>query len=134
MSECLFCRLGRGELPSYPVYEDAEHVGFLDLHPIRPGHTLVIPRRHTAYFHELSAEACAGLMEAVRQVAQRLQRTLTPPRVGLLVAGWDVAHVHVHVVPMQEYHDLTSKSLIEGNRASPTVEELRAMADRLRAT
>lgn len=133
MSDCIFCAIGEGKVPAHVVYEDPSHVAFLDLHPIRTGHTLVIPRRHTAYFHELDREGAAGLVEAARQVARLLHGALAPPRVGLLVAGWDVAHVHVHVVPMQEYHDLTSKSMLEGTRASPSQDELREVASRLKA-
>ncbi|MGI0054178.1 MAG: HIT family protein [Thermoplasmata archaeon] len=132
MKDCIFCAIGSGAVPSHRVYEDAGHVAFLDAHPIRPGHTLVVPRRHIPYVQDMDAASWADLMEATRRVARVVHETLAPVRVGLLVAGWDVAHVHVHVVPMQEYHDLTSRSILEGTRASPSLQEFQSMVARLR--
>jgi histidine triad (HIT) family protein len=105
MDPCVFCRILAGELPSSPVLDGDLVVAFLDIHPVNPGHTLVLPRRHVESFTELSA------ME-VEQVALCGQRIATALKQGFdgceavtfsladgVAAGQDVPHTHLHVVP-----------------------------------
>lgn len=132
IENCIFCKIGCGEISSHKVYEDEQVFAFLDMHPIRPGHTLVIPKKHEPDFYRLDDETYQAVMSAVKKIAVKVQDTLAPKRTGLIVAGWDVPHTHVHVVPMEEHHDITSKALIEGNRANPTNEELAEVAGKIR--
>lgn len=128
MDDCIFCKIVKGEIPSYKVYEDESVFAFLDLHPINPGHVLVIPKKHEPVFYDLDNETYHALMQTVKKLAETVHIKIQPKKVGLIVAGWDVPHTHVHVVPMQDYHDITSKSLLDGNRANPTAEELSKIA------
>lgn len=132
MNDCVFCKLASGELPTNKIYEDDKVFAFLDKHPINPGHILVIPKTHEPDFYNLEDGMYQALMAAVKNLSALVNEKMHPKKVGLIIAGWDVPHTHVHVVPMNDYHDITSKSLLEGNRANPSDEELKATADILR--
>lgn len=95
----LFTRIVRGEIPAHKVWEDADHLAFLDIHPIQPGHTLVIPKRETGYLFDLAPAEQAALWRAVATVEAGLKRATGCARVCLMVVGWEVPHVHVHLVP-----------------------------------
>ncbi len=95
----LFTRIVQGEIPCHKVWEDAQHLAFLDIVPIQPGHTLVNPKREVGYLFDLSAEEQAALWRAVRTVEAGLKRATGCKRVCLMVVGWEVPHVHVHLVP-----------------------------------
>jgi histidine triad (HIT) family protein len=110
----------------------AQGVAFLDIHPIRPGHTLVVPKVHEQHLHHLSEDTFVAVMRVVRQLSSIIEQKLMPKRVGLLVAGWDVPHAHVHVIPMEDYHDITSKVILDNQRGNPSQEELTALAEKIR--
>lgn len=110
----------------HKVYEDEHTFAFLDRHPINPGHVLVIPKNHEPDFYKLENDSYIHLMQTVKKIAKMVSKKFNPKKVGLIIAGWDVAHTHVHVVPMNDYDDITSRSMIENNRANPSDKELRA--------
>jgi histidine triad (HIT) family protein len=133
MDGCHFCDIASGRLSTAKVCEDALTFAFLDKHPINRGHTLVIPKQHHPDFYDLPDDSYHALMTTVKRIAKVLHVKLQPKKVGLIVAGWDVAHAHVHIVPMHAYHDITSKSVLEGRRANPSDEELSKTAAMLRS-
>jgi histidine triad (HIT) family protein len=124
MNDCIFCKISQGEIPANKVYEDEFTFAFLDKHPINPGHILVVPKMHQPDFFRLDNDIYQALMATVKKLSGLVQEKFNPHKVGLIVAGWDVPHTHVHIVPMNDYNDITSKSMMEGNRANPTQEEL----------
>jgi histidine triad (HIT) family protein len=132
MDNCIFCKIAQGEEKSFKVYEDTYAFAFLDKHPINPGHILVIPKRHARDFYDLDDENYTGLMLAVKKISKKVNEIIEPHKVGLIVAGWDVPHAHIHIVPMHDYNDITSKSMLEGKRANPTEEELSGVAKKLK--
>jgi histidine triad (HIT) family protein len=101
----LFTRIVRGEIPCHKVWEDERHLAFLDVSPIQPGHTLVIPKREVGYLFDLAPEEQAALWDAVRTVEGGLKRATGCRRVCLMVVGWEVPHVHVHLVPTNRASD-----------------------------
>lgn len=129
---CPFCSIAKGEISAHKVYEDDFTVAFLDKHPIREGHMLVIPKQHEADFYKLNDSNYAHLMDTIRKMAALVEKTFHPHKVGMIAAGWDVPHAHIHVVPMHDYHDITSKQLLKGERASPSDEELADTLEKLR--
>jgi histidine triad (HIT) family protein len=129
---CVFDKIVRGEIPAHAVYEDDEVLAFLDIHPMRPGHTLVIPRRHVPNLFDLDEGLYSRLMLVVKQVAAAVQEVAQPKRVGLMVIGFEVPHAHVHVVPLEETRDIAMRGAIDGTLAMAPTEELREMATRLR--
>ncbi len=108
------------------MYEDTDTLAFLDIHPINPGHVLVIPKVHVPEFQDLDDEIYTKTMNTVKKMAQNLTK-LEPKRIGLKVEGWDVSHAHIHVVPLLDPHDITSKRAVEGTLLNPTKEELEAI-------
>jgi len=127
--DCKFCKVIRGEEKSFKVFENDFAFAFMDKHPINPGHVLVIPKSHETDFYNLDNEIYRGLMGAVKELSATIKEKFNPKKVGLIAAGFDVPHTHVHIVPMHDYHDITSKSLIEGRRANPSDEELTEAAN-----
>jgi histidine triad (HIT) family protein len=128
VTDCPFCLISRGELHAEVVYSDEGIIAILDARPIRPGHTLVMPRRHIRRFYELDDDLAWSLWSAVRRVARQIAERLNPVEVGLVAAGWDVPHTHIHVIPMFDYHDVSSKRILEGEVVSATPEELARQA------
>ena len=129
---CAFCAVVERAASAFVVYEDSQAVVFLDKHPINAGHVLVVPRRHVESFYELDEEPFVGMMLAVRRMASVIAAVYRPRKVGMLAAGFDVAHAHLHVLPMHDYHDITSKAILEGTRATPTEGELEEAAGEIR--
>ncbi|MDO5371348.1 HIT family protein [Paracoccus sp. (in: a-proteobacteria)] len=109
---CLFCRIARGELPAHVVHEDDEIMAFLDLHPIRRGHALVIPKTHHVWFEDLPPPLAARVMECSQTLARRMKRLYGVERVAMFFTGIHVPHAHAHVVPMHEVHDVTSQAYL----------------------
>lgn len=102
----IFSRIAAGEIPSYKVAEDEKHFAFLDINPMAPGHTLVIPRREVDYLFDLTAEEYGELMEFARKVALKIKRAVPCQRVGVAVLGMEVPHAHIHLVPLQTEADM----------------------------
>lgn len=104
---CLFCRIGRKEIPVEVVYEDDHTIAFLDIHPRAPGHTMVIPKGHSATLIELPELELKPLFAAVQRVAAMLERGLSAPglTIGInqgRVSGQEIDHLHVHLLPRFE--------------------------------
>lgn len=110
--DCLFCRIAWHELPAHIVHEDDEIMAFLDLHPIRPGHALVIPKAHHVWFEDVPAPLAARVVECSQVLARRMKRLYEVERVAMFFTGIHVPHAHAHVVPMHEIHDVTSQAYL----------------------
>ncbi|MGL5682740.1 MAG: HIT family protein [Marinifilaceae bacterium] len=102
----IFTRIVNGEIPSYKVAEDEKYYAFLDIAPLKKGHTLVIPKQETDYLFDLTDEELAGLMVFAKKVAKAIEQVVPCQRVGVAVLGLDVPHAHVHLVPMESGNDL----------------------------
>lgn len=132
IDNCLFCNIVAGKQSAHKVYEDDEILAFLDVEPVNPGHTLVIPKQHVEVFWQLDEPTYTHLMQVVRKLSERVQSVIKPERVGLLIAGFDVPHAHVHIVPMHEYDDLKAKQKAGKDMPRPSHEGLECVAQDLR--
>ena len=138
-ASCLFCRIGAKSIPSHVVHESDRVLGFLDIHPIRRGHVVVVSKEHYAYFDDLPADLAAEILGVARELAPILRRRYDAKRVGFMFTGTDIAHAHAHVVPMVEPTDITSRRYIAEEQLSfgpaPRMpdEELAAIAAELSA-
>lgn len=108
MDNCIFCKIGRGEIPADKVYEDDTVVAFLDIHPKAPGHTLLIPREHHRWFIDMPDSLSDDVFRAAKRVAQKLKEEYDADFVRLGIVGTDVPHVHVHLIP-QKIHETEPK-------------------------
>ena len=131
-TDCIFCKIVKGKIPCNKIYEDKDTLAFLDIHPINPGHTIVIPKKHVKDFYNLDDKTYLNVMKTVKKLSKTIETKIKPKKVGLIVAGWDVPHAHIHIVPMHDYHDITSKSLIEGKKSNPSIEELNKIAHKIK--
>jgi histidine triad (HIT) family protein len=128
MTDSIFTRIIKGEIPCHKVYEDDQTFAFLDIHPKQPGHTLVIPKKQVEFVWDLDEADYLALMLTVRKVAKRLRAILGPPYVGELVEGNGVPHTHVHVYPFATTEE---SRFIPDMTAEPDHAALAAMAQKL---
>jgi histidine triad (HIT) family protein len=102
----LFTRIINGEIPGRFVWKDEQCVVFLTIAPLSPGHCLVVPRAEVDHWLDLDADLAAHLMKVGQCVGKALQRAFKPTKVGLIIAGLEVPHVHLHIVPIKGLQDL----------------------------
>lgn len=99
MEDSIFTKIIKGDIPSHKVYEDDQTLAFMDIHPIQPGHVLVIPKRQVEFVWDLEEADYQALMRTVQKVARRIREVLPAPYVGQQIVGIDVPHAHVHLIP-----------------------------------
>ena len=102
----IFSRIIAGELPGRFVWRDEVCVAFLSIAPLRPGHTLVVPIEEVDHWIDLDDGAAAHLMRVAQAVGRAQQEAFRPARVGLIIAGMEVPHCHLHIVPIDRESDL----------------------------
>ena len=127
--DCLFCKIIAGDIPCHKVWEDEKHLAFLDIHPMREGHTLVIPKAHASELFEMEDGAYAELMAASKTVAGVLKAKLDVPRVGAAVEGFAVDHAHVHLIPLT--HGLEASDFNPTPRPEPDHVALGLVVDKI---
>jgi histidine triad (HIT) family protein len=104
MGDCVFCRIAKGEIPCSKVYEDDRVLAFMDINPVTHGHTLVIPKAHSAAISEVSADDVSALGAALRRIAPAVMKAAGAEGYNILnnfgtAAGQAVEHVHFHIIP-----------------------------------
>jgi histidine triad (HIT) family protein len=102
----IFTRIINGELPARFVYTDDRCVAFLSINPLRPGHTLVVPRAEVDHWIDLDTTDWQHLTQVSQRLGEALQRAYEPTKVGMMLAGLEVPHAHIHLVPIDDVHDL----------------------------
>ena len=102
----LFTRIIEGEIPGTFVWRDDKCVAFLSINPLRRGHTLVVPKQEIDHWIDCPPQLSNHLFTVARHIGAALETVFQPTRVGLLIAGLEVPHMHIHVVPMDGMHDL----------------------------
>jgi histidine triad (HIT) family protein len=124
----IFTRIVRGEIPCHKVAEDERFIAFLDINPLREGHTLVVPKLEVDRFFDLPADTLAAIMPFAQEVARKIQAVVPCDRVGISVIGLEVPHAHVHLVPLDRMSDLDFGK----PKLKLTQEQLAATAGRIR--
>jgi histidine triad (HIT) family protein len=129
MEDCVFCKIARGEVPSDKIYEDDDFFAFLDINPANPGHTLVIPKNHYRWVWDVPN--AGELFEVVRKVANALKRAMGTDYVVSGIAGDEINHAHVHVVPRFEEDGHGGLINTEMRKSMPH-EEMKQIANKIR--
>lgn len=124
----IFMKIIAGEIPCQKIAEDDRFFSFLDIRPIAEGHTLVIPKQEIDYFFDLPRDLMEGIMVFAQPIAKALEKVVPCARVGVMVAGIEVPHAHVHLVPITAIGQL---SFANARPAEP--EALAALAEKIRA-
>jgi histidine triad (HIT) family protein len=107
MEDCIFCKIIAGELPSVKLYEDEKTIAFLDIYPVAKGHTLIIPKNHSATLYDISIEDAEAVGATVSRVAKTVKKVLKCDGVNVYqgnerAAMQEIFHVHFHVIPRFE--------------------------------
>lgn len=106
----IFTRIVRGEIPCYKIAEDENYFAFLDINPLKAGHTLVIPKAETDYIFDLSDTELSGLILFSKKVAMAIEKAIPCARIGVAVIGLEVPHAHIHLIPMNSMEDINFKN------------------------
>jgi histidine triad (HIT) family protein len=102
----IFSKIINGEIPAYKVAENDNFLAFLDIFPLSKGHTLVIPKNETDYIFEMESEEYANLWKFAQKVAIAQKKVIDCQRIGVAVIGLEVAHAHIHLVPINGVEDI----------------------------
>lgn len=109
----LFMRIINGEIPSYKIAEDAHCFAFLDINPNAIGHTLCVPKQEVDKLFDLDQETYLHLMEFAKRIAGALEQAVPCKRVGMAVVGLEVPHAHVHLIPINEMHEMSFQTKVK---------------------
>lgn len=102
----VFSKIILGEIPSYIIAEDDDHLAFLDINPLAVGHTLVIPKKETDYLFDIDTDEYSNLWLFAKEVAKKLEKSIECERIGVAVIGLEVAHAHIHLIPINRVEDI----------------------------
>ncbi|MGA1194799.1 MAG: HIT family protein [Kiritimatiellia bacterium] len=102
----IFSKIIRGEIPCHKIAEDDRFLAFLDVRPVKPGHTLVIPKQEVDYLFDLDDELLGGIMVFARPIAKAIGQVVPCAKVGVTVVGLEVRHAHVHLIPINGISDM----------------------------
>jgi histidine triad (HIT) family protein len=106
----IFSRIIKGEIPCYKIAENDDYFAFLDINPLRAGHTLVVPKRETDYIFDLEDEYLAGMVVFSKKIAVAIRKAIPCNRIGVIILGLEVPHAHIHLVPMDTMDDVNFKN------------------------
>ena len=105
----IFTRIIKGEIPCYKVAEDDHYFAFLDINPLRAGHTIVVPKTEVDYVFNLSDDQLSGLIIFSKKVAKAIKEVFPCNRIVVAILGLDVPHAHIHLVPLDTMEDINFK-------------------------
>ncbi len=124
----IFSKIVSGEIPSYKVAESNDYLAFLDINPLTRGHVLVIPKKETDYIFDIEDEEYMGMWVFAKIVAHGIKQVFPCPKVGVAVVGLEVAHAHIHLIPINQVHDMN----FERPKLSLPAEEMNEIAENIR--
>ena len=123
----IFSKIAAGEIPSYKCAENDEFYAFLDINPLVQGHTLVIPRREVDYFFDMADDELARYQQFTKRVAIAIKQAFPCRKVAQIVLGLEVAHAHIHLIPMQSEADADFRR----EKLKLSAEEMQQTADKI---
>lgn len=110
---CILCEIVRGEAPSHKLWEDESFLAVLTIEPLNPGHTLLIPKAHVDYIFDLAEPLYADVFQAAKQLAKPIREAMGANRVGIVVEGFTVRHVHVHLIPLHREDEIDPRRVMK---------------------
>lgn len=127
MNDCIFCKIANEEIPSEIIWKDDNFVAVLDINPVTPGMTLVIPRKHTdSYIFKNDDKDISEVMIAAKKVAKMIEKYFEVDRVAVILEGLEVNHLHVKMFPLRK--EDTVRKILNSGYPKPTSEELHNLA------
>jgi len=128
MEDCIFCKVVAKEIPHSLVWEGDRFVAFLDIHPVNPGHLLIVPKEHVESIFDMPSDRYEELFQTAKALSAPLQKAMGSVRVGMVIEGFGMPHAHLHLVPINGPHELDSTRA----RSMPA-EELAAIAEKIKS-
>ncbi|MCF8378587.1 MAG: HIT family protein [Bacteroidales bacterium] len=125
----IFSKIVNGEIPSYKIAEDENYYAFLDINPLAQGHTLVIPKKEVNYIFDVEDDLLAGMMVFAKKIAKAIDKVCDCKRVGVAVLGLEVPHAHIHLIPINNLHDIDFSQ----PKLKLSSSELESMAEKIKA-
>lgn len=126
---CIFSKIAAGEIPSYKCAESEHFYAFLDINPLKEGHTLVIPRREVDYIFDMDDQELAEFQLFAKKVALAIRKAFPCKKVAQVVLGLEVPHAHIHLIPMDSEKDVDFRR----EKLQLTPEQFEAIAAKIRA-
>lgn len=130
MENCVFCKIVKDEIPSFKVWEDDKALAFLNIMPHKKGHILLIPKEHEDYFFDLDDETIKDLVIKAKPLAKVLKQIYKPAtgKVSLVLMGMGVAHVHLHLFPLDKESDINTNKAYKASEEelSDSMEKIRS--------
>ena len=123
----IFSKIAAGEIPSYKCAENEQFYAFLDINPLKEGHTLVIPRREVDYIFDMGDEELAQFQLFAKRVAKALKQAFPCRKVAQVVLGLEVPHAHIHLIPMDSEQDVDFRR----EKLKLSGDEMKAIADKI---
>lgn len=124
----IFSRIIAGEIPSYKVAENDKFYAFLDINPLAVGHTLVVPKQEVDYFYDLDDDTLSGMILFAKEIATKMKSVTGCKKVATVVLGLEVAHAHIHLIPMNSESDVDFRR----EKLKLTPEEFTEIASKLK--
>ncbi|MBF0479805.1 MAG: HIT family protein [Candidatus Omnitrophica bacterium] len=123
----IFNKIISGDIPCHKILENERFLAFLDIHPIKPGHTLVIPKKEIDYLFDMDDEVLSAIMIFAKKAAKLIKKSVPCRKIGVVVCGLEVPHAHIHLIPIDSVAD------IDFSLAKPMDEkELKEIAETIR--
>ncbi|HEX2920809.1 MAG TPA: HIT family protein [Bacteroidales bacterium] len=125
----IFSRIIAGEIPCYKVAEDENYFAFLDINPLKKGHTLVVPKKEIDYLFDLDDSLLSGMILFSKKVSAAIKEAYPCNRIAIAVLGLEVPHAHIHLIPMNDLNDANFRN----PKLKLTPEEFKEIAENIRA-
>ena len=125
---CIFCEIVAGKAPAHRIYEDEHSLGILDINPFAEGHSLVIPKRHVPWWHDLTEEETESLFRVARIIAKKLMQAFAPEFVCLYARGRRIPHTHIFLIPTKS-NDFLDRIFNNLEKVQESAEELAKLRD-----
>ncbi len=127
MEGCIFCKIAKGEIDSAKIYEDDKFFAFLDVKPLNPGHSLLIPKKHIDYIFDIDEPLYSEIFKTAKKLSKPIKDAVNSKKIGMAIEGFGVPHTHLHLIPLNNIND------IDPHRARQTSsEELNKVAEKIR--
>lgn len=126
----VYTKIINGEIPCHKIYEDDRVISFLTINPFTEGHTLVVPKRQIDQLWDLDYDEYAYLWKIAQKIAVHLRTVMGVDRVGVVVKGFEVPHVHIHLIPTNHHSGVNFDPV--PTPPAPTSDELTAIAERIK--
>lgn len=123
----IFSRIIAGEIPCYKIAENEKFFAFLDINPMKMGHTLVIPKQEVDYIYDLDDQTLAEMHVFAKKIAIAIRKSTPCKRIAVMILGLEVPHAHIHLIPIENEKDANLAS----PKLKPTKEEFEAVAKKI---